>query len=42
MGGEVEYYPYNGDNHNISINFNDAMYRSIQFFNTHVKGESAQ
>jgi dipeptidyl aminopeptidase/acylaminoacyl peptidase len=42
IGGEVEYYPYDGDNHNISINFSDAIYRSIQFFNTHLKGVSEQ
>jgi len=34
----VEFYPYEGDNHNISVNFSTAMQRSIQFFNTYVKG----
>jgi dipeptidyl aminopeptidase/acylaminoacyl peptidase len=34
----VEFYRYEGDNHNISVNFTTAMQRSIQFFNTYVKG----
>ena len=34
----VELYIYEGDNHNISVNFATAMARSIQFFDTHVKG----
>jgi dipeptidyl aminopeptidase/acylaminoacyl peptidase len=38
IGGNVEYYTYEGDNHNLSINFSDAMFRSISFFDTHVKG----
>ena len=40
VGGTVEYYTYEGDNHNLSINFSDAMFRSILFFDTYVKGES--
>lgn len=39
-GGIVEYYSYEDDNHNISIHFSDAMYRSILFFDTYVKGNS--
>jgi uncharacterized protein len=39
-GGDAEYYAYDGDNHNLSINFSDAMFRSILFFDTYVKGES--
>ena len=38
VGGSAEYYVYEGDNHNISINFGLAMQRSIAFFDTHVKG----
>lgn len=33
-----ELYTYDGDNHNISVNFTTAMQRSIQFFDEHVKG----
>jgi dipeptidyl aminopeptidase/acylaminoacyl peptidase len=36
-GGMVEYYEYPGDNHNISGYFNQAMARSIAFFDEHVK-----
>ncbi len=36
-GQPVELYTYNGDNHNISVNFSTAMQRSIQFFDTYVK-----
>lgn len=39
-GGEAEYYIYEGDNHNLSNNFSEAMFRSILFFDTHVKGET--
>jgi dipeptidyl aminopeptidase/acylaminoacyl peptidase len=38
VGGDVEYYIYEGDNHNLSINFSDAMFRSITYFDTYVKG----
>jgi dipeptidyl aminopeptidase/acylaminoacyl peptidase len=39
VGGEtVELYTYEDDNHNISNNFNTAMARSLQFFDTYVKG----
>ncbi len=34
----IELYTYDGDNHNISNSFSTAMERSIQFFDTHVKG----
>ncbi|GIV78432.1 MAG: hypothetical protein KatS3mg050_2826 [Litorilinea sp.] len=37
-GGVVEFYSYPGDNHNLSVNFNTAMARSIAFFDTYVKG----
>lgn len=37
-GGTVEYYEYQGDNHNISGNFNTAMQRSVAFFDKYVKG----
>lgn len=40
VGGNVEYYTYKGDNHNLSINFSEAMFRSILFFDTYVKGAS--
>ena len=33
----VEYYKYEGDNHNISNNFSTAMQRSIEFFDRFVK-----
>jgi len=38
VGKPVELFTYEGDNHNISLNFNTAMERSLQFFNIHVKG----
>lgn len=34
----VEYYSYEGDDHNISQNFSTAMQRSIDFFDRYVKG----
>jgi len=37
VGGEVEYYSYPGDNHNLSLYFTTAMNRSIAFFDEHVK-----
>ncbi len=40
VGGDVTYYTYEGDNHNLSVNFSDAMFRSITFFDTYVKGTS--
>ena len=39
VGGVVEYWQYKGDNHNISENFGDAMFRTLQFFDKYVKGE---
>lgn len=33
----VEMYSYDGDNHNLSVNFSTAMQRSLEFFDTHVK-----
>lgn len=36
-GVAVEYYEYQGDNHNISANFNVAMQRSLAFFDKYVK-----
>jgi len=38
VGKPVEYYEYEGDNHNISESFGDAMYRTIKFFDQYVKG----
>lgn len=38
VDGNVELYKYDGDNHNISNNFGTAMQRTIQFFDTYVKG----
>ena len=38
VGKPVELYLYENDNHNISVNFSTAMARSIQFFDTYVKG----
>ncbi len=37
-GLPVELYIYDGDNHNLSVNFSTAMQRSIEFFDAHVKG----
>jgi len=37
-GQTVEFYSYAGDNHNLSNQFGTAMARSIQFFDTYVKG----
>jgi dipeptidyl aminopeptidase/acylaminoacyl peptidase len=33
----VEFYSYDGDNHNISGNFSLAMQRSIEFFDRYLK-----
>jgi fermentation-respiration switch protein FrsA (DUF1100 family) len=38
VGRPAELFVYEGDNHNISANFGQAMARSIQFFNLYVKG----
>lgn len=38
VGKPVELFTYQGDNHNISVNFSRAMARSIRFFDEHVKG----
>ncbi len=35
VDGDVEYYVYEGDNHNLSVNFGTAMARSIAFFDQH-------
>jgi uncharacterized protein len=37
-GKEVEYYPYDGDDHDITGNFGVAMERSVEFFDRYVKG----
>lgn len=37
-GRLVELYTYDGDDHNLSENFSSAMERSLQFFDTYVKG----
>jgi dipeptidyl aminopeptidase/acylaminoacyl peptidase len=36
VGGTVEYYTYRGDDHNISNDFSDAMFRSVVFFNKYL------
>jgi uncharacterized protein len=36
-GQPAEYYVYEGDNHNLSVNFNTAMARSIEFFDRYLK-----
>ncbi|HMN27028.1 MAG TPA: alpha/beta fold hydrolase [Caldilineaceae bacterium] len=36
-GQPSEYYVYEGDNHNLSINFNTAMQRSLEFFDRYLK-----
>ncbi len=38
VDGTVEYYTYEGDDHNLSVYFTQAMLRSIAFFDTYVKG----
>lgn len=37
-GGIAELYIYPGDDHNLSVNFNTAMQRSVAFFDRYVKG----
>lgn len=37
VGGVVEYYEYQGDNHNLSVNFGSAMARSVAFFDRYLK-----
>jgi dipeptidyl aminopeptidase/acylaminoacyl peptidase len=37
VAGAVEYYEYRGDNHNLSVNFNTAMARSVAFFDQYLK-----
>jgi uncharacterized protein len=36
-GKSAEYYVYQDDNHNLSINFNTAMARSVEFFDRYLK-----
>jgi uncharacterized protein len=38
-GKKVELYIYPGDDHDIPVNFEIAMQRSIEFFDTYVKGD---
>ncbi len=38
VGGNVAYYEYEGDDHNLSAFFTQAMLRSISFFDQYVKG----
>jgi dipeptidyl aminopeptidase/acylaminoacyl peptidase len=38
-GQLVELYTYEGDNHNISNSFGQAMTRTIEFFDRYLKGE---
>jgi len=37
-GKTVEYYSYEGDDHNLSNSFSDAMTRTIMFFDKYLKG----
>ncbi len=39
VGKTVEYYEYNGDDHNLAGNLNNALLKSVQFFDTYVKGQ---
>ncbi len=39
VGGPVEFFSYDGDNHNLSGYFTTAMNRSIAFFDEFVKGQ---
>lgn len=36
-GGQVEFYSYRGDNHNISNNFSLVMRRTVQFFDRYLR-----
>ncbi|MFH2039184.1 MAG: alpha/beta fold hydrolase [Chloroflexota bacterium] len=36
---KTEFYAYQGDNHNIAINFNLAMDRTVEWFDRYVKGD---
>jgi fermentation-respiration switch protein FrsA (DUF1100 family) len=38
-GKTVEYYTYEGDNHNLSNFFSQAMTRTLEFFDRYLKGE---
>ena len=38
VGMPVELFTYAGDDHNIAVSFSTAMVRSLQFFDTYVKG----
>jgi dipeptidyl aminopeptidase/acylaminoacyl peptidase len=40
-GQTAEYYIYDGDDHNIATGFEDAMRRSLEFLDTHVKMASS-
>jgi dipeptidyl aminopeptidase/acylaminoacyl peptidase len=40
-GQYVEFYTYEGDNHNLSASFGSAMARSVEFFDEYVKGAVA-
>jgi dipeptidyl aminopeptidase/acylaminoacyl peptidase len=39
VGVPVEFYVYEGDDHDITANFVTAMQRSVDFFDTYVKGD---
>ena len=39
-GKVAEYYIYEGDDHNIAAGFKDAMRRSLEFLDAHVKNLS--
>jgi dipeptidyl aminopeptidase/acylaminoacyl peptidase len=39
VGVPVEFYVYEGDDHDITYNFVTAMQRSVDFFDTYVKGD---
>lgn len=39
-GKEVEFYTYEGDDHNISANLSTALSRSVDFFDKYVKGNN--
>mgnify|MGYP000844960454 CR=1 FL=1 len=41
-GGNVEFYAYEGDDHNLSGYFSTAMQRSIAFFDAHVKASKEE
>lgn len=38
----VEFFSYEGNDHNLTNSFDNAMERSIEFFDKYVKGDDSQ